>query len=692
MSTPAELFALALRTHQSGNPSHAEYLYRQVLAAEPANADALCNLGVALSQQGRLDEAIASYQAALRARPEYAEAHFNLGNALRRMGQYLDAAVSYEAALRLQPRQVRFLYNLALVQVELGWLDPALASFQQCVQLQPSFAEAHNHLGNLLQRKGQLAEAVASFEQFRRLQPHDPRALNNLGLALAAQGKYVEATAMLQEALRLKPDYADAHNSLALTLEAQGNIDEALTHWQQALRFRPDFADALNNLGNAYTTQGNLDQAIECFRRALALQPRAAHIHSNLLLTLNYHPACTPATLLSEHQRWAQLHTAPLAMTVAPHTNDRTPGRRLRIGYVSPDFRAHTVAAFVEPLLAAHDHDRFHITAYANVTRPDHVTQRMQQTVDAWRSIIGLNDEDAAALIRADAIDILVDLAGHTAGNRLLLFARRPAPIQVTYFGYPSTTAVPGIDFRISDPYADPPGQTESHYTEQIIRLPEIAWCYQPPAGVEVGPLPADQSGRVTLGCFNNPAKVTDEVIALWARILHALPDARLMLLTGQGQLGNQRVQAAFTRHGIRGRITWVPRQSPEEYLKLYHAVDLCLDPFPYNGGVTTCDALWMGCPVVALAGHTYAARQGVTLLSNAGLPELAAETPDAYVETAAWLAKDRPKLRRLRGELRCRMQKSPLTDAVRLTRHLEAAYRRMWEAWCAAPTEPSVP
>lgn len=678
-------FATAVQFHQGGHVAQAEQVYRQILLRDASHADSACNLGVLLAQQGRLDEAIGYYHTALSHKPEYPEAYFNLGNALRKQGRFAEAAASYHAAVRLRPDHAGMFYNLGLALVDLGRLDDALACFQQALRLEPGFADVHNRMGDTLQRKGRPGEAAACFRQFLQLKPNEASGYNNLAMTCMAQGKAEEAVQALEQALRLKPDYALAHNNLAIALGMQSKEAEAIPHYQEAIRLKPDFAEALNNLANTYTQQGKLDEAIDSFQKSLALQPNQAHVHSNLLLTMTYHPRYDPAALLAEHRRWARQHAEPLAALARPVGVDRPADHRLRIGYVSADFRDHTVASVLEPILASHDHGQFQVFCYANVVRPDAVTERMRGYADQWRSIVGVPDDEVAAQIQRDAIDILVDLSGHTAGNRLLVFARKPAPVQVHHLGYLNTTGLPAIDYRFSDPHADPPGKTEQFYTEKLVRLPEIAWCYRTPAAPEVGELPARKAGHVTFGCLNNPAKVTPEVIALWSRLLTAVPGSRL-LLTGGAVPADRGVQETFARHGIGAdRITLMPRRSKDEYFALYNTIDIGLDPFPYNGGVTTCDALWMGVPVVTLAGTTYASRQGVTLLTNLELKELIAQTPEEYVTIATRLAGDLGKLATLRAGLRERMKRSPVTDAVRFTRHLETAYRDLWEGWAAA-------
>ena len=418
-------------------------------ASNPICAEAYNNLGNALREQGQLAEAVAQYQEALRLKPDYAEAHNNLGNALREQGQ----------------------------------LAAAVAQYQEALRLKPDYAEAHNNLGNALKEQGQLAEAVAQYQEAIRLKPDYAEAHNNLGNALREQGQLAEAVAQYQEALRLKPDYAEAHNNLGIALKEQGQLAAAVAQYQEALRLKPDYAEAHSNLGVALKEQGQLAEALAQYQEALRLKPDYAEAHSNMLFCLTHDPHAAPSRIFAEHCRWATLHATVPVLT---HDNDPSPHRRLRLGYVSPDFRQHAVARFIEPVLAAHDHEQFQVFCYANNVRRDAVTQRLQQHADTWCSIVGWSDQQVAERIRQDTIDILVDLAGHTANNRLLVFARKPAPVQVTYIGYPNTTGLTTMDYRLTDAVMDPPGEAVLN-TEELVRLPRGVCCFAPPSDAPAG-------------------------------------------------------------------------------------------------------------------------------------------------------------------------------------------------------------
>jgi predicted O-linked N-acetylglucosamine transferase (SPINDLY family) len=464
-----------------------------------------------------------------------------------------------------------------------------------------------------------------------------------------------------------------------------GRPEEAETRCRAAVALSPEDAEPYTNLGNALKERGELDAAIDSYRRAAELRPDLSALHSNLLLTLHYHPDYSAEDLAREHRRWAERHVAPLASRRRPHSNDRRPDRRLRIGYVSADFREHSVARFMLPILEAHDRDQVEVYAYSDVTRPDAVTRAVRSNVDAWRNVCTANDAQVAELIRGDAIDVLVDLAAHSGRNRLLAFAEKPAPVQATYLAYCSTTGVDAIDYRLTDRFLDPPGADLSPYTERSIRLPDCYWCYAAPTAAGGG-APIDNEripGPPTFGCLNNFAKVTPAALRLWARLLLRVTEARLLLYARPGN-HRDRVLRTMRDTGVaESRIAFVDAQPFEDYLRTYREVDVALDPFPFCGGTTTCDALWMGVPVVSLTGRTAVSRAGSSLLSNAGLKDLVASTEAQYADLAAALLRDRRRLAELRRGLRPRLESSPLMDVPRFTRHLETAFRGMWREWC---------
>ncbi|HEY2343448.1 MAG TPA: tetratricopeptide repeat protein, partial [Chthoniobacteraceae bacterium] len=565
-----------------------------------------------------------------------------------------------------------------------GRLDDAIAEYREAIRARPDFAEAHSEMGLALLAEGKIEEAVAACREGVRLQPGTALTHNNLGLALEAAGRRGEAVEAWREALRLQPDLAEAHTNLGAALRHMGKPDEAIAAYREALRLQPDAPPVHNNLGNAYKDQGRLDLALPCFRRAVELLPDSAEVESNLVYVLHFHPDYDAHALLAESGRWEARHARKYAAAIRPHANDPDPARRLRIGYVSPDFRSHVVGYNVLPLLQAHDHEGCEIFCYSSVSKPDEMTGRLRGCADVWREIARVGDDRAAEMIREDRIDILVDLTLHMAANRLLVFARKPAPIQVTYLGYCGTTGMSAMDYRLSDPFLDPPDGDDSCSSEQTIRLPRSYWCYQPIGPCpDLQPAPMLDAGFVTFGCLNNFAKVSPAALDLWAEILEATPQSRLLLSAPPGSCREEIVARFATRDISAGRLEFVGKQPWEQYIRNWQRIDIGLDPFPYGGGITTCDALWMGTPVVSLRGRAAVGRGGCSILSNLGLPDLIAETTERYKEIAVSLANDCSRLSASRSSLRERMASSPLRDAERFARDVESVYRGIWRTWC---------
>jgi len=681
---------------QSGRWDAAVELLRKAIGVKPDNAQAHNNLGNALARLGRIDEAVAAYRQSIRVKPDYADAHYNLGRVLQGAEKTEEAIASYRQAIQLKPDFAEAHNNLGNAMRDRGQVEEAMAAYRRAIQLKPDHAEAHTSLGDALQQTGHVEEAIIAYEQAIGLKPGLAKTHSNLGNAFREMGRLEGAIAAYRHAIQLQPDLAITHNNLGAVLQDMGQLDDAVAAYREAIRLNPEYAEAHNNLGNAFKDMGRIDEAIATYRQALVLKPDYPAAHGNLLLALHYHAAFDPQALLIESEQWNRRHARPGAPGfIQAHANDRNPDRKLRIGYVSPDFRDHAVSRFAMPLLAAHDHKAFEVFAYAQVPVPDRVTAKLQSCCDAWRSIVGLSDERVAEMIRDDRIDILIDLAGHTSDNRLLVFAHKPAPVQVTWLGYPGTTGLCTMDYRLTDALADPPGETDRFCSEQLIRLPKTDWCFAPPDdSPRVSELPALANGRVTFGSFNNFAKVTKPTLKLWSQILRATPGSKLMLKANS--LRSESVQEGVRRvmadAGIEPQrlelLGFVPSAA---HLAQYGHVDIALDTYPYHGTTTTCESLWMGVPVVSLAGDSHVSRVGVSLLTSVGLrldgalrgPELIAQTPEQYVQVAVDLANDLPRLAELRRTLRPRMQASPLMDAPAFARDVEAAYRAMWRDWC---------
>ncbi|MEQ1862085.1 MAG: tetratricopeptide repeat protein [Chthoniobacteraceae bacterium] len=725
------LHLLGLLAHQVGNGEVAVGLIRQAIAIAPRSPAFHSNLGLALGKLGRADEAIAAFERALELDPGLGAAYGNLGNAFKASGRMHEAATACRRAVELCPDSADAHNNLGSVLRELGRGDEAIAAYRRAValrsdfamahqnlgialsdagafdeatgafrvalRLQPDNAETHNQLGNALRELGRPEEAGAAFRKAIELQPNDPIAHNNLGNALTDLGRLDEAIVSYRRALELRPDYAIACNNISNALRDTGRIEEAIAASRRAVELQPDYAAAHNNLGNTLRDRGQIDEALAAYRRSLKIDPRQPEVHSNLLLALHYLPDWDADAVFREHCRWHELHAQPLDSFLAPHTNDPDPSRRLRVGYVSPDFREHAVACFMEDLLACHDPAQVETFCYSCVPRADAVTARLQARATHWREIAWLTDAQATDIIRRDGIDILVDLAGHTAFHRLLVFARKPAPVQVTYLGYCDTTGLEAMDYRLTDSHADPPGTTERFHTERLVRLPDCAWNFRPSnAAPPVGTSHASRDGCITFGCFSILPKLNGATFALWSRILERVPGSRLLLknLAFKDSGARSRILGALEMAGISAdRVELLgPTSSVAEHLATYSRVDIALDTFPYHGTTTTCEALWMGVPVISLAGSVHGSRVGVSILRNVGLPELIAQDGDDYVRIAAEVATNAEWLAELRSTLRERMTGAPLMDATGFARKVEAAYREMWRNWCVTGATPATP
>ncbi len=591
-----------------------------------------------------------------------------------------------------------------------GSLVQAITCFQQALVAFPGYVDAHNNLGIVLKQQGRLEEAIQCYQRAIALDPNYANGHYNLGIALQSQGENSQAIACLRRALELQPGEEDFQFRLGLAFWHLGCLTEAMTCYQRVLQFNPNHAEAHHNLGLVLCVLGEVEQAIEHFQTALRLKPATAIFRNSLSLTMNYAANYDGATIFTEHQKFNDQLALPLAEKIRPHLfphprplsqgergeNLYSTNRKLRIGYVSGDFRRHSVAYFITPILAQHHHEQFEIFCYDNNTVADEINKRLQSYANHWINCSSLSDEELTDRIRHDQIDILVDLSGPTSKNRLLVFARRPAPIQMTYLGYPTTTGLTAIDYRITDKYVDVTGLNDSWNAEVPIQLPTCFFCYQPYAdSPPVNNLPMLQTGRITFSSFNNLAKLSPEILRLWAKILNAVPDSTLLIKTRHVSepAVQQHLEDRFAKFGILpSQLLLEDRTPPPAYLQTYHQVDIALDTYPFNGGLTTCEALWMGIPVVTLVGNRHVSRMGLSILTTLGLTELIAETPEEYLRICLKLVNEVEYLQTLRRELRNRMQSSPLMDAVSFTNNLEKVYLKViknkagLEAYAAMP------
>jgi predicted O-linked N-acetylglucosamine transferase (SPINDLY family) len=656
--------------------------YRRAIVLAPQDPDAHCGLGNSLQMSGDLEGAIAAYRCALALRADDADTMSNLGSALRQSGQFDEALRWLEAAVERAPTNATFLINLAVALNAQERHAAAETRLREALRLAPNQAEAAYNLGIVLQAQARPRDALAAYQRALALRPHHAKALINLGNVHKALGEFAAAEAAYGAAMAIEPDSTVAMNNAGVLMRSLGRLDEAEAWFRAALLRDPGHAALYDNLGNTLKDAGRLGEAIECFRKSLAIDPRRAPTHSNLAYSLSFQ-SCDPEVILAECRRWNQRFAMPWWNAAPAFSGSRDPQRRLRVGYVSPDFRTHCQTLFTTPTLSHHDRAEFEIFAYADVERPDADTERLRALVDQWRDVRGWSDDRLATAIREDRIDILVDLTMHMAGNRLLTFARRPAPVQISWLAYPGTTGMQAIDYRLTDPRLDPPG-SDWHYAERSIRLPDSFWCYdpltqQPP----VNSLPALERGYITFGCLNNPCKLTDRTVELWTHVLKAVPTARLLLMATSTRLRDDLARRFGAAAIDPGRLEFVGFRPREEYLRTYQGIDIGLDTIPYNGHTTSLDALWMGVPVISRIGATCVGRGGLSQLYQLGLTHLAADSDAGFVNSARALAGDLNALTELRRTLRSTLERSPLMDPGRFCRNLEGVYRDLWRDHC---------
>ena len=707
----------AARLHQAKDYAAAEQAYRYVLARQPNQTDVLLLLGTLLHETGRHEESVETLRRGIavthhpaelrramvgplvalgelpaamdqarevvRLTPASPDAHLTVAQLLTRIGNLAAAEAHARRAVELAPSSAVGWLVLARVLANTNRATDAMAAFDRAVAIAPTFADAIIERAYLLQQHGRLADAVTGYEQGLRLSPQNLVALNNAGTTYVMLGRPDLALPFLQEAARLSPGEARPRNNVGVALKEAGRIDEAAAHLTEAARLDPAYAAPPSNIGLCHAAVGDHRRAIAAFQLAESIEPTSDVAGSNALLSMLAMDGVDPAAVRVAHRDWGRRFADPVGMS-PPVVADRSPGRRLRVGYVSPDFRNHSVRHFIEPVLAAHDRSAVEVFCYAAGRRRDEVTDRLAKLADHWHDVAALGAAATADLVRAHQIDVLVDLAGHTSDNRLLTLARRPAPVQVTYLGYPATTGVAAVGYRLTDGVADPQG-VDAAYVERLVRLPDAFFVYADDPGKPYDPaLPADRNGHVTFGAFNSFSKVTPTTLAAWATILSAVPNSRLLFKAQP--LGNPStraaVVAAFAAAGVAAdRLdlrTWVP---VAEHTALLGSVDLMLDTFPYNGHTTTCQGLWMGAPTLTRHGGEFRGRVGLSIYTHLGRPEFAVDSVEAYVRRAVELATDVTRLRELRPTWRERMAASPLCDGPRFTRGLEAAYREMWMA-----------
>lgn len=680
--TADELFRAALREHLAGRLNEALALLRRAIASDPSSADYHTALGVVLASQKQFDQAIDAYRRALELRPDSPDALNHLGLALKEKGDWEGANSALRKAIELRPKFAAAHNNLGAVLEASGELSSAIEAYRHAVSLQPNYVQALANLGRSLCKAGQYEPSIVELRRAVSLAPNWADGFICLGNTFREYGRLDEARQAMERALAINPQNTEACANLAVIHQERREVDPAIDLCRRALALRPELPQALNNLGRSLLDAGLIDEAIASYRESEAIGPSPT-TGSNLLFALHLHPDSDPQSLREAHARWNSTYAATLAPPTLSFPKDRNPDRTLRVGFVSPDFHNHPVGRFMLPLLEHHDRTQLKALCYSDSRQSDNLNRRLRTVADAWHDTARLSDDRLANLIRSDRIDILVDLALHTEGNRLLVFARKPAPVQTTYLAYCSSSGLATMDYRLTDPYLDPSGSDESIYCERSIRI-ESYWCYSPPAeSPPVGPLPALQNGFVTFGCLNSFQKVSGPLLRLWIRILQNVPNSRLMLHSYEGS-HRRRVLDLFITEGVDpNRISFVGPQPTPDYFRQYNAIDIALDTFPYTGGTTTCDALWMGVPAITLVGKTAVSRGGASILTNAGLSDYIANTPQQYIESSIRIALNVQRLAELRAQLREQMQNSRLMDAPRFAREMERAFRQMWRERC---------
>jgi predicted O-linked N-acetylglucosamine transferase (SPINDLY family) len=705
----------AARLQHQKNYAAAEQIYRTVLASQPRNADAMLLLGLLLHEthrnklsvemlrraagiqrnridirqtlarvlqfSGRIQEAVVEAREVLRLQPMDAESHYALAQLLLQLGDPAGALPSARRASELAPKSAAILVALSRIYSALKMSGEAMAAVERAIAAEPNFADAHIDRGQLLQNQGQLDRAITAYQTGLKYSPQNKSGLNNIGACLLLKGLAAESIPWFEKAAKLVPDSPLPPNNIGAAYKELGRIDDALMQYHRSIQLDPKYADGYCNIGGAYATIAEHEKAIAACREALAVNPAFAEVGSNLVYTTLSPSNWSKQQVFEEHLDWNRRHAAALA-NETPILSPRQPNSRLRIGYLSPDFREHSIRYFMEPIFVTHDRSNFEVFAYATGRRRDEVSDRLKSQVDQWHSVSELTDQQLADRIRAHGIDILVDLAGHTAENRLLVFARKPAPVQVTYLGYPTTTGMSAVDYRLTDSIADPPGADE-FYTEKLVRLPHAFFVYSDDPTKPLDPvLPADRNGIFTFGSFNSFTKINDETLHAWAGILLAVPNSRLLMKARpvENPSTRQKLLSFFSTRGISSdRLDFRPWLTMPEHIQLLGTgVDLMLDTFPYNGHTTTCQALWMGVPVVTRSGDSFRSRVGHTIMHHLEMTALVAGSWQEYHEIAVGLATDLSKLRALRPMLRSKMIASPLCDAVSFTRSLEQAYSDM--------------
>uniref|UniRef100_A0A0V0IZP6 Probable UDP-N-acetylglucosamine--peptide N-acetylglucosaminyltransferase SPINDLY n=1 Tax=Solanum chacoense TaxID=4108 RepID=A0A0V0IZP6_SOLCH len=681
----------------AGNTQEGIQKYYEAIKIDSHYAPAYYNLGVVYSEMMQYDMALNCYEKAALERPMYAEAYCNMGVIFKNRGDLESAIACYERCLAVSPNFEIAKNNMAIALTDLGTkvklegdINQGVAYYKKALCYNWHYADAMYNLGVAYGEMLKFDMAIVFYELAFHFNPHCAEACNNLGVIYKDRDNLDKAVECYQMALSIKPNFSQSLNNLGVVYTVQGKMDAAASMIEKAIIANPTYAEAYNNLGVLYRDAGNISLAIEAYEQCLKIDPDSRNAGQNRLLAMNYINEGTDDKLYEAHRDWGR-RFMKLYPQYTSWDNSKVPERPLVIGYVSPDYFTHSVSYFIEAPLAHHDYTNYKVVVYSSVVKADAKTNRFRDKVmkkgGLWRDIYGIDEKKVSSMIREDKVDIMVELTGHTANNKLGTMACRPAPVQVTWIGYPNTTGLPTIDYRITDAMADPPNAKQKH-VEELVRLPNSFLCYTPsPEAGPVCPAPALSNGFVTFGSFNNLAKITPKVLQVWARILSAVPHSRLIVKCKPFCCDSvrQRFLSILEQLGLEPqRVDLLPLiLLNHDHMQAYSLMDISLDTFPYAGTTTTCESLYMGVPCVTMGGSVHAHNVGVSLLKTVGLENLVARNEDEYVESAIQLASDVTSLSNLRMSLRELMSKSPLCDGAKFTRNIESIYRSMWRRYC---------
>ena len=671
---------------QQNKLAEARPLFEAVCQRDKLDLESWLALGVVLGRLDQVDKSVKCFEHILKINPKHIDARKKLATLLMHAERYQEAAIEYEEIFKLEPDTLENHQALGYIYQQLKRDKEAKEQYLAALSRNGNDLFTNIQLGLLWLSEDDARQALTYFEKCIAIDPHNPVAHNNRGLALLKLERFDDAITAFEEAIKYGPSERYLYLvHIGLAHRQANRYLQAVKYYQAALEHKPGSMEALKNLPSVLIATGQIKEAIAVYDEILAHEKSNYNFSSKRLFSLNYLPNVSPEELYKEHAEWGK-RIAQEKLQRYTFEMPRDAQKKLRIGYVSPDFREHSVTYFIEPILRQHNKEQFSLFCYANLKKKDAVTQRLQSYVDGWRDIPAMSDAEVATQIHNDEIDILVDLSGHTDDSRLLVFAHKPAPIQISYLGYPNTTGLSTIDYRITDHYADPDGEEQFH-TEKLLRLAPSFLCYQPPQDApDVAELPYDNNHYITFGSFNNLSKVNERVITLWVELLQRIPTARLCLKNMAFKDPDVIADyiEKFTSQGISAErlefIGWVTVKN--SHLELYNRIDICLDTFPYNGTTTTCESLWMGVPVITLLGDRHAGRVGYSLLANTGLAQLVAEDEAAYLDNAVELATQIDSLRTLRKGLRDQLRHSPLLDGASFTRNLEKSLHLCWQSW----------